>query len=491
MTRAEKAINSLVSHQKRVSDLFSEFSGDKAIRGANELATAIGKVGGASKLTAAEQAHVNRTVTEALAKYKALGIEAPAALTKLANETKQVGQAMTTAAAPTSAFVDHFKGVVAGMLTATAVIGTVRMAVRGLTDFITSSVAAYAQQESAVKKMTTALQAQGNATPAVVGQYKAMASQFQNTTVFADELINEMQALLVQVGNVMPSQMKGALQTATDLASGLGVDPRTATMLVGKAFEGETGTLKRYGIVIDEAKLKTEGVTAVMDAIQSKFGGQAQSEIETYAGKVKQLANSWDELKEAVGRSIVDDPILMAGVREITNRVKAAGEEADKARPSFLELWGTVANVGPASIKVIQLAEDLTDLYNVVKKAPKPPDLFKLFQSDLKPKFGNVPTFEELDDEEGLKRATDAIEQHRQAVQSLLDTYTGKTVIDQARRSVETITKATKIGIPVMKMTVDQQLAIHQTISEAIEVFRAHGQVAPQAMRDLYIATFP
>lgn len=156
-------------------------------------------------------------------------------------------------------------------------------------------------QEDALVRVNTALQAQGTFTPALAAQYAELASQFQRTTVFGDELVSEMQALLVQVGNVMPNQMEAALSAATNLASGLRIDLRTATMLVGKAFEGETGTLKRYGIVIDEAKLKAGGATAVLEAINEKFGGQAQAQAETYSGRLQQLGNQYGEVKEQAG----------------------------------------------------------------------------------------------------------------------------------------------------------------------------------------------
>lgn len=168
-----------------------------------------------------------------------------------------------------------------------------------------ASVGSFSQQEDALKKLTVALQAQGTATPDVIAQYQDLAATFQKTTVFSDELINEMQALLTQVGSVMPEDMGRALQASTDLAAGLGIDLRTATMLVGKAFEGETGTLKRYGIVVDEADLKARGITAVLEALNAKFGGQAQAQLETYTGKTALMGNQMDELREKIGELIV------------------------------------------------------------------------------------------------------------------------------------------------------------------------------------------
>ena len=48
----------------------------------------------------------------------------------------------------------------------------------------------------------------------------------------------------------------------------------------------------------------------VLEEINARFGGQAAAATETYTGKVAQLANEWDNLKEAVGKFIVEQPAL-------------------------------------------------------------------------------------------------------------------------------------------------------------------------------------
>jgi hypothetical protein len=68
----------------------ASFSGAKVIQDANLMTEAVFRIGGASTLTAAEQAKVNRVVTEAIAKYAALGQTAPPAMIALAEATKRV-----------------------------------------------------------------------------------------------------------------------------------------------------------------------------------------------------------------------------------------------------------------------------------------------------------------------------------------------------------------------------------------------------------------
>ena len=148
----------------------------------------------------------------------------------------------------------------------------------------------WGEQEQSVVAMTTALKAQGSYTRQPCReQYQDLASELQGLSTDGDETLLKMQALLIQVGDVGPDQMRQALTAAQDLAVGLDVDLKTAALLVGKAFAGDTATLKRYGIVLDKTELKQRGVAVVLEAIQAKFGGQAAAKAQTFSGIIEQL----------------------------------------------------------------------------------------------------------------------------------------------------------------------------------------------------------
>src|SRR4051812_35571090 len=77
MADVEKALG---RPELAVKRLEASLRGDKLLASANRLTEAIVKVGGATKLTDAEQARSNATLQKAIEKYKALGQEAPAAM---------------------------------------------------------------------------------------------------------------------------------------------------------------------------------------------------------------------------------------------------------------------------------------------------------------------------------------------------------------------------------------------------------------------------
>ena len=77
----------------QLTRLEKSFQGDKLLYSANNLVKAITNIGGATKLTAAEQARANRTLTEAIDKYRVLGQQAPKAMLDLERATRRTEQA--------------------------------------------------------------------------------------------------------------------------------------------------------------------------------------------------------------------------------------------------------------------------------------------------------------------------------------------------------------------------------------------------------------
>jgi hypothetical protein len=336
--------------EKSLTRMGNSFSGVKIVQEAHLMTKAMLDAGGMASLTEKELKKLAATVGEASDKMKRMGLEVPPDFQKITDAANAIKPA-------TDGAVVSFGKLVSSFISAQAVIGLVKTGFDALVGLLKESVTAYGEQEAATNKLNTALRNSGQFTPELSKKYDDLATSLQQTTVYSDDLTTEMEALLVQVGNVMPEQMKGALKASMDLASGLGIDLRTATLLVGKAFEGETGTLKRYGIVIDEATLKTQGASAVLDAIQAKFGGQAQAEANTYAGQIKQVANAWNDVEESIGKAILDLPLVQHALRELRDEA----EHTSHSVSSLSTWWETFLNLaqGADFTKTIQHVREL------------------------------------------------------------------------------------------------------------------------------------
>jgi len=68
----------------------NSYSGARTVQNAHDVQKAIELVGGATALTAKEQASANRILEEGIAKYKALGRDVPPGMQKIADETRKV-----------------------------------------------------------------------------------------------------------------------------------------------------------------------------------------------------------------------------------------------------------------------------------------------------------------------------------------------------------------------------------------------------------------
>lgn len=188
----------------------------------------------------------------------------------------------------------------------------VTAAVAGVTAILVDSFKAFMEQESAVNKLNIALKNQGIVSAAVSRDLQAYAGELQKTTAFSDENILETQALLTTYG-LVGNRLKETTKAALDLSAGLGIDLRTATMILGKAAAGETGTLARYGIKISDTIPAGEKLEAVLGQINQRFGGSAQAQLETMAGKMENFKNRVNDLQEKIGAQLV--PVLEAWAR--------------------------------------------------------------------------------------------------------------------------------------------------------------------------------
>lgn len=106
--------SSVQQHQEAINKAFASFAGDNITKEANAIAKAIEKIGGVSKLTAAEQKTANATIAEALAKYKALGETAPKSIQSLADSFSNLNKAAEPSPKAAGAF-DGILGKVAGV----------------------------------------------------------------------------------------------------------------------------------------------------------------------------------------------------------------------------------------------------------------------------------------------------------------------------------------------------------------------------------------
>jgi len=176
---------------------------------------------------------------------------------------------------------------------------------------------------------------------------------------------------------------------ALDIAAGTGKDLSAVSEALGKAYDGNSGALKRLGVGIDDSIIKSKDFDAAAAALSKTFEGQASKQAETFQGKMARLTVAFDEAKETVGSYVLDalTPLLSAfvdkgipAIQDFANNLgktlgPAFGEIFKVIRDDLLPIlttwWGFLYNeVIPAIASVVgPILEGLKSAFDKIKKA--------------------------------------------------------------------------------------------------------------------------
>jgi hypothetical protein len=178
-------------------------------------------------------------------------------------------------------------------------------------------------QEQAEKKLEVAL---GKTNTALLNQ----ASALQQMTVFGDEAIIEVQAL---IGSFIKEEdaIKKATKATLDLAAAKGMDLKSAGDLVAKTLGSSTNSLSRYGVEVVGAVGSTQRLESLTTNIANLFGGQAAAAADTLGGRVTQMTNAFGDANEALGKAFA--PTIM----KLSKFFKETAESATEFLLSFSE----------------------------------------------------------------------------------------------------------------------------------------------------------
>ena len=220
-------------------------------------------------------------------------------------------------------------------------------------------------QAKAETKVATALKSTGNQVGYNLDQLKAYASELQSKTIFGDEtILNDVTTRLLAFTNITGDNFKRTQQMALDMSTALEMDLGSAATMLGKALDdpiGKMSALSRAGInFTDEQKamvkqLVETGDTAkaqsiMLDALEQKFGGQAEAAAKVGMGALKQLRNSWGDFLEQIGNTLT--PFInkiAAFLQRIVGMLQGMSPTMQKV---VVVIGGIAAAIGPLLIGI-------------------------------------------------------------------------------------------------------------------------------------------
>lgn len=190
------------------------------------------------------------------------------------------------------------------VFTAGDLVGAVKSVGNTVYNMGSAIVKAGSESQQANLLLAESMRQAGTFTEGAYDKALKYADALQKTTAYGDEEIKGVQKMLSHYG-IQGPMMDQLTKATLDLASAKGMDLASAGEVVSKSVGGETNALARYGITIEGAKGSTERMSMAVQNINNLFGGSAQAYADTYAGKVKMLANQWDEVVETLGNALL------------------------------------------------------------------------------------------------------------------------------------------------------------------------------------------
>lgn len=209
----------------------------------------------------------------------------------------------------------------------------IAFAVRKIQQFGKESVRIAIESEAVWNRLEGQLAAVGVRYADVRAEIDATARAMQDRTTVGDE---DFAAVLTELVGITGDYSRSLreVQTVADLAAAKQIDLRTSAQLVGRVMVGETGTLSRYGIIVEE------GADA-MEVLRARFRGMAANEARDLEGRLAQLNNEWSDFRQAVGDAMIEAGGGTSVIETLIGTVKGATIWVNENRLAIAG-WGRV-----------------------------------------------------------------------------------------------------------------------------------------------------
>ena len=219
----------------------------------------------------------------------------------------------------------------------------VGVAVAGLTLAFKKLSEAYAVQLKAEIALQNALRINARAGDASLNMWKEYASALQDVTLYGDEATLQQIALIKTMG-LSDEQTKKVIETAMDYATAFGKDLPSAVRELTMTLSGQIGTIKRTIPAIGDYTKEQLQAGVVIDAVADKVRGQAQAIANTPWGKSQQLANSFGDEMERLGKAVLDVSAESGALGMLSNVLSKISDGLDRATQRFQYLKGEMSD---------------------------------------------------------------------------------------------------------------------------------------------------
>lgn len=165
------------------------------------------------------------------------------------------------------------------------------------------AVKAAAAEEAAVARLGQALDNVGQSLE--LDRLETYIDGMSRATGVADDQMRPAMITLVNATRDA-TEAQSLMSLALDISAGSGRDLASVTMALSKAANGQTTALRRLGVPLSEAAVKSGDLNAITAELQQTFQGQAARAANTFQGRLNRLNVAVGELQEAFGEGLMD-----------------------------------------------------------------------------------------------------------------------------------------------------------------------------------------
>ena len=129
-------------------------------------------------------------------------------------------------------------------------------------------------------------------------QQSALRYNFQE-----NELIPSLQSLAVATGSITKAEQLQGL--AMNISANKGKDLASVSLVLAKAYLGNFTALRKMGVPLSDAAIKSKNFAVVVKELDKAFGGSAAAAADTFAGRVGRIGIAFDMVKKTIGQAII------------------------------------------------------------------------------------------------------------------------------------------------------------------------------------------
>lgn len=176
--------------------------------------------------------------------------------------------------------------------------------------------------------------------------FEDLAKAMAKKTVVDDDAVISMEAVLGQFG-LTQEQILQLTPLVVDLSRKMGIDMDTAAKAVGKAMNGSSGALKKFGIDLGDVEKGADNTRVVMDGLSKTVGGFAEGEAKTMSGQLQMAKRDLAEVQEGIGAGVI--PVLA----EMLAPIKSVTDAFQNLSPAAQAAIGKIAAIGTTAVGVL------------------------------------------------------------------------------------------------------------------------------------------